>query len=72
MDGVLFEGSDLVMNCGKFREFGVYTSCAGTFLHDVNTTAGFSGSPMLIKDGSTWHVAGVHLAKTPPVLIQGE
>lgn len=72
VEGALYEGSDLVMNTGKFNEFGSYTSCTGTYLHNVNTTSSFSWSPMLLKNNNTWYIAGVHLAKTPKVMYNGE
>ena len=56
---------------GLFKEFGVYKSLAGKFLHNVNTTSSFSGSPVLTKVVEKWHVVGIHLAKAPPVMIDG-
>lgn len=57
----------LVVHTGTMKTMPGFTALSGTFLHTVNTEAGWSGSPLYKIDspGSASQIAGMHICAVP-------
>ena len=57
----------LVVHTGNMKTMPGFTALSGTFLHTVNTEAGWSGTPLykLESPGAAAQVAGMHICAVP-------